>query len=109
MGIKIKEEMSAHERCRRLIHGLSAGDTSNPDHTVALNFSHLAQAVGMVEAEKLCETLKEMREITNKPHTKQTQLIRGGLAIVKAKAALEACKAALPKLAETEKKNPPQG
>ena len=91
MKVTIANEMPAEQRCDELLLGL-AGTGAEP---VFVNFSHIAQVLGMQEAEKYVEPFTEMREAINanlNPHStlKETNR-RGGLCQVNRAAVYEAC------------------
>ncbi|GIW60302.1 MAG: hypothetical protein KatS3mg087_1368 [Patescibacteria group bacterium] len=52
----VSQEMSPQERRTRLLNGLKATSSEK----VVVNFSHLAHALSMDEAEKLVENMAEM-------------------------------------------------
>lgn len=70
--------MPPEERRRRLLHGLRAGGGDK----VYLNFSHLAQAIGMDEAEKLVEHMSAMHGIVTNQYSSKPTFVKDGLCAV---------------------------
>lgn len=82
----VAEEMSAEERRKRLLHGLRA--TSSDE--VALNFSHLAHAIGMDAAEGLISRLVAMDGLVRTPYSRTPKLESAGICTVERLAAIAA-------------------
>lgn len=82
----VSEEMSNGERRRRLLHGLKA----TGDDEVALNFSHLAQAVGMDKAESLVLMLCGHSELTTSKYNAKPQIKKSGICTVNRESVIEA-------------------
>lgn len=76
--MRVADEMTAEERRKRLLHGLNA--TSSEE--VALNFSHLAHAIGMDAAESLIGNLVAMDGLLTTPYSRVPKLISDGICIV---------------------------
>lgn len=87
MGITVSQQMSDEERRDRLIHGLKA----TGDDEVTVNFSHLAQAVGMDMAEKLVINLVETEELVASRTSKTPRMMKSGMCSIDRAAALKAC------------------
>lgn len=87
----VNQEMSDEQRREELIMGLSATGAES----VFVNFSHLAQAVGVAKAEELAESLVETHELVNpnlsQRSTLRTKLVKGGVCQIDRAAALECC------------------
>lgn len=81
------QQMSNEERRDRLIKGLEATGAEE----VCINFSHLAQAVGMTKAESLIGTLVQSNELVKSPMSSKVTLKRAGMCTVDRAAVLEAC------------------
>jgi hypothetical protein len=90
--IPVSQEMSAEERRTRLLHGLRASNVGNDDGTkeAIVNFSHLAHALSMDEAEKLIIRLTSMESIVRVPHSKHPRYIAQGMATVNIGACIKA-------------------
>jgi hypothetical protein len=78
--------MPVEERRRQLLHGLKAGGGDE----VYVNFSHLAHAIGMDEAEKLVEHMSSMHSIINNKYTSKPTYVRDGLCAINRLLAIEA-------------------
>lgn len=81
------QQMSNEERRDRLIKGLEATGAEE----VCINFSHLAQAVGMTKAESLIGTLVQSNELVKSPMSSKVTLKRAGMCTVDRASVLEAC------------------
>lgn len=83
--------MPTEQRCEELIFGL----THTAEENVTLDFSHLAQVVGMQAAEDMAEGLVETRQVINPVLSPRSALkatfVRSGYCQVPRQAALEAC------------------
>jgi len=91
MARKVNEEMSDVQRRDELIAGLSATGAES----VFVNISHLAQAVGMGDAEELAESLVQTNEAVrpnlSQRSTLRPKIQRSGMCQVDRAATLEAC------------------
>jgi hypothetical protein len=91
--MKVGKQMPDHERRERLLNSLTAGGIEGGE--VALNVSHLAQAVGMEEAEKLVEGMAATAEVKQSRFSPKGKTVRSGIAVVNRAAAIEAVKLAI--------------
>lgn len=83
----VAQEMSPEERRERLVKALKA----TGEDEVVMNFSQVAHAIGMDEAEKLIKgKLVEMHGILPSRTSRQNKLNRKGMVVVDRLAALEA-------------------
>lgn len=98
----VSEEMPDEERRKRLLHGLKATGVEE----VAVNFSHLAQAVGMEKAESLVVKMAETRELQASAMSRTPVLKREGICSIKRTATIEAIEAIME--AAPTPANPPQ-
>ena len=83
----IAQQMTKEDCCSRLIKGLRATGSES----VALNFSHLAHAVGMKKAESLVGNLVETQELRSAPMSSKLQMHKNGICTVDREAVLAAC------------------
>jgi hypothetical protein len=90
----VGKKMKDSERRERLLRSLTAGGLDE----CALNFSHLAQAVGMEEAEKLVEQLAGSAEQVQSRYIPRGKTVRSGMAVVNRHAAIAAVEAAIERL-----------
>lgn len=82
----VAQEMPVEERRRQLLHGLKAGGGDK----VYVNFSHLAHAIGMDEAEKLVEHMSSMHCIVTNQYSSKPTYIKDGLCAIDRLLAIEA-------------------
>jgi hypothetical protein len=82
----VANEMTAEERRKRLMHGL----TSTQEEMVVVNVSHLAHAIGMDAAEKLVQNLVAMDAIIPTPYSRKPQYKSDGLCTINRLEAIEA-------------------
>ena len=83
----VSSQMTDAERRQRLIKGLEATGAEE----VCINFSHLAQAVGMTKAESLVGNLVQTNELVKSPMSSKVTMKRAGMCTVDRVAVLEAC------------------
>lgn len=93
MGPTVREQMDDDTRREQLIRGLS--NTQNEE--VTIDVSHMIQAIGLKEADRLTEALTDSVMAIGSPRPKSAQRAkfqRAGLAKVNRVAVLNACLAA---------------
>lgn len=87
MFTTVAQEMSPEERRNRLLHSFRASISAEEG---VVDFSQLAHAIGMDEAEKLVINLTAMDSIIRVPHSKRPRYMSQGMATVNIKQAIEA-------------------
>lgn len=86
MFVPVAQEMSPEERRTRLLHSFRASQSAEEG---IVDFSQLAHAVGMDEAEKLVINLTAMDSIIRVPHSKRPRYVSQGMATVNIRQAIE--------------------
>jgi methanogenic corrinoid protein MtbC1 len=74
----VSQEMSAEERRERLIKSLTACG----DQEAVINFSHLAHAIGMDNAERLISNLVAMSGLVTTPFSRKPEYVSHGMCVV---------------------------